>query len=125
VFAELEEAMRMSGHDAPGEDEIDPTRMIDQPALRPSNGLVWLLVGGILTLVCGGLLLLLTAVDPAIAWTGAISIAVLYLAMIAVRLLVRPRRARLLSLAVLFCVITAVGFFCVLAIAGEQGAALR
>lgn len=115
----------MPDRDAKGEERIDPTRMIDQPALRTSNGLVWLLVGGILTAVCGGLLLLLTSIDAAVAWTGAISIAVLYLAMIVVRLLVRPRRPRLLTLAVLFCVITAVGFFCVLAIAGQQGAALR
>lgn len=111
--------------DAPGEENIDPTRMIDQPALRTSNGLVWLLVGGVLTVVCGGLLLLLTAIDPAVAWTGAISIGALYAAMVSVRFLVRPRRPRLLTLAVLFCVITAVGLVCVLMIAGQQGAALR
>lgn len=115
----------MVDDDAPGEENIDPTRMIDQPALRTSNGLVWLLVGGILSVVCGGLLLLLTTIDPAVAWTGAISIAVLYVAMIAVRFLVRSRRPRLMTLAVLFCVITAIGFVCVLIIAGQQGAALR
>lgn len=115
----------MVNDEAPGEEDIDPTRMIDQPALRTSSGFVWLLVGGILSVVCGGLLLLLTAIDPAVAWTGAISIGALYAAMIVVRFTVAPKRPRLLTLAVLFCVITAVGLICVLVIAGQQGAALR
>lgn len=108
-----------------GKENIDSVRMIDQPALRTSNGLVWLLVGGILTVICAGLLVLLSEINPTVAWTGAGAIVALYLAMIVVRFLVRPKRPRLLTLAVLFGLITAIGLVCVLMIAAQQGAALR
>lgn len=110
---------------APGGSNIDPTRMIDQPALRTSTGLVWLVVGGILAAIGFALLLAMTTINPVIAWPGAIAIVVLYAAMVVIRFAIAPLRARLFTLATLFCAITIVALVCVFIIASQQGGALR
>lgn len=96
----------------------DPTRMSDQPALTTSSGRVWMVVGTVLVIVCVGVLIALLPVHASVAVTGAVIDVVAYAAMWVVRVAVRQRRTRLLTLAILFGVITATTLVCVLIISG-------
>jgi hypothetical protein len=76
----------------------------NQPALRTSSGRVWLVVGGILAVVCMVVLLAQLRNSVPLAVIGAIVVALLYAAMILVRYLVAsPPR-----LVVLACVFAAI-----------------
>jgi hypothetical protein len=101
----------MSNHD-------DPTRMSDQPALTTSSGRVWMIVGTVLVIVCVGVLIALLPVHAGVAITGAVIDVVAYAAMWVARVAVRQKRARLLTLAILFGVITATTLVCALIISG-------
>ncbi len=74
----------------------DPTKIRNQPALTTSTGTSWLIIGGLFTAISLGVLIAMTQLPPpGIALGAAIAVAVLYLAMIAVRFLVPSGRRRL------------------------------
>ena len=78
----------------------DPTRLTEQPALTTSTGRIWLVVGGLFALVSVGVLIPLAVIQHSLAATvGAIAVVILYLAMVAVRLVVPVGRLRLAILA--------------------------
>jgi hypothetical protein len=78
----------------------DPTHLTEQPALTTSTGRSWLVVGGLFALVSLGVLIPLAVIQHSLAATvGAITVTVLYLAMVAVRLVVPVGRLRLAILA--------------------------
>lgn len=92
-----------SGPNPGSEPELDPTKVLNQPALRRSSGTIWLVMGALFLLaslfsfgvvIAGGS----GASTPLAVIGGAIAIA-LYGAMVLVRLLVAdgPKRLRLLA----------------------------
>lgn len=90
----------------------DPTRMTNQPALRSSEGTIWVVVAGLFALVCLVPLSLLTVVDPresaAVAWITAILVIALYAALLVTRWVVAHRERRLRIMAVLMLAMAAV-----------------
>jgi hypothetical protein len=102
----------------------DPTRQRNQPALTTSSGLVWLVMGGLLTAVVLIVLIPLSSYRPTgVAVAGAVAVGVLYVGMLGVRSVVRPGRTRLRWLAGLMLAIAAVGLIAVLIVAGAAGSA--
>lgn len=94
------------------EARADPTRMANQPALRSSEGTIWIVVAGIFALICLVPLGLLTVVDPResapIAWITAILVIMLYAALLVARTVVDDRERRLRTMAVLMLSMAAV-----------------
>lgn len=90
----------------------DPTRMANQPALRSSEGTIWIVVAGLFALICLVPLSLLTVVDPresaAAAWITAILVIGLYAALLVSRWMVDDRERRLRIMAVLMLAMAAV-----------------
>jgi hypothetical protein len=77
-------------------------KVTKQPALTTASGGIWLVVGGIIAIICLVLLWLMRDLEPlGAAITGIVIIVVAYLAMLAIRYGVRAPRLRLWSLAVL------------------------
>lgn len=93
----------------------DPTRMANQPALRSSEGTIWIVVAGLFALVCLVPLSLLTVVDPResalAAWITAILVIVLYAALVVTRWLVSTRERRVRIMAVLMLAMAAIALF--------------
>lgn len=78
------------------------TRVRNQSSLTTSSGASWLVIGGILMILCGGLLFAMQWLQP--AWAGLagfITVIAVYAAMVVVRLGVGRGRRRLGILAVL------------------------
>lgn len=92
----------------------DPTKMVNQPALRTSSGAIWLIVGALFTVICVAVLIPLIPIGNPAPLIGAVLIVLLYLAMIVVRFAVRHRVARLRSMAALFGLIALIGLLAVL-----------
>lgn len=90
----------------------DPTRMANQPALRTSDGLIWIVVAGIFLVICAVPLSLLTVVDPResapVAWTTALLLVALYGALLAARGYIAERGQRLRMMAGLMLAMAAV-----------------
>lgn len=90
----------------------DPTRMANQPALRTSNGLIWIVVAGLFLVACAVPLSLLTVVDPRasapMAWITTGLLIALYAALVAARGLVPERERRLRVMAGLMLAMAAV-----------------
>lgn len=90
----------------------DPTRMANQPALRSSDGTIWIVVSGLFVLICLVPLSLLTVIDPRgsapVAWVTAILVIGLYAALVASRWAVRERERRLRIMAGLMIAIAAI-----------------
>lgn len=98
--------------------------MGNQDALRTSSGAIWLVVGAIFTVICGGLLLALNSLQHPVGIVGAVIVGVLYVAMLVVARAVRNRRARLVTLAVLMLSIAVVGLVFVLVISSAEAATI-
>lgn len=96
--------------------------MGNQAALRTSSGAIWLVVGAIFTVLCAGLLIALNSLQHPVGLIGAGIVVALYLAMLVVARVVRPQRARLVTLAVLMLTIAAVGLGFVLVISTAEAA---
>jgi len=102
----------------PDDDEDDPTLMRNQASLTTSNGGIWLILGGLLTLICAVILTFELPLDPpGVALFGLVSVLGLYTAMVVVRLRTEPGRKRLGTMAALMIVIAVVGLGCVIAVA--------
>lgn len=87
------------------------SRVRDQNSLTRSNGASWLVIGALLTAICGGLLFAMQWLRP--AWAGLagfVTVIALYAAMVVIRISVRPGRRRLGILAVLTILIP-IAFF--------------
>lgn len=86
--------------------------MANQPALRTSDGTIWIVVAGLFGLICLVPLSLLTVVDPRqsapVAWITAILVIALYAALLASRWVVDERQRRLRIMAVLMLAMAAV-----------------
>ena len=89
--------------------ELDPTRVGDQPALRTASGSNWLVWGAVTAVLVAAVMVLMAIRSPAVGWPALVAVVVLFVAMVVVRVVVRPRRARLVTLAVLDLVIVVVG----------------
>ncbi|WEG07824.1 hypothetical protein PU630_11280 [Microbacterium horticulturae] len=92
----------------------DPTQVTAQPALTGSTGRRWLIWGALLGAVALVVLGLLVQVEPVTALIGCGLVVLLYIAMVVVRVAVRPHRARLLTLAWLLGAMAACALVCVL-----------
>lgn len=93
--------------------------MRDQPALTKSSGLIWLVVGGLFTVIALGVLVPLTQLPPpGVALIAAIVVAALYAGMWLVRFVVAPGRRRLTLMAVGMLAIASVSLAATLIVAG-------
>lgn len=97
------------------EERNDPTLMANQPALRSSDGTIWIVVAGLFALICLVPLSLLTVVAPRqsapVAWITAILVIALYAALLVSRWTVEDRERRLRIMAVLMLAMAAVALF--------------
>jgi hypothetical protein len=87
------------------------SRVRDQNSLTRSNGTSWLVIGALLTTICGGLLFAMQWLRP--AWAGLagfVIVIALYASMVVIRVSVGPGRRRLGILAVLTILIR-IAFF--------------
>ena len=101
-----------SDHERP----YDPTRVGDQPALRTRSGSNWLAWGAVTAVVVAAVMVLMAVRAPAVGWPALAVVVALFAAMVVVRAAVRPRRARLVALAVLDLGIVVVGLVAVLVV---------
>lgn len=96
----------------------DPTRVLNQPALRTSNGAVWLVVGALfaaLSLIpLGALALIRQGPSASLATIIAIAVIGLYLIMVVIRFAVQRQVVRLRALMVVFLAMAATVLFGVL-----------
>jgi hypothetical protein len=100
------------------EEEDDPTLMRNQPSLTTSTGRIWLILGGLLTLISAVVLAFELPLEPAgVALFGLVSVLVLYAAMVVVRLTTGPGRLRLGLMAALMIAIAVIGLGSVIAVA--------
>ncbi|PZF56693.1 hypothetical protein DEJ23_08985 [Curtobacterium sp. MCSS17_008] len=97
-------------------DHDDPTRVRDQPALRTRSGTNWLVWGAVTAAIVGVVMVFMAVRLPAVGWPALAVVVALFAAMVVVRAAVRPRRARLVTLAVLDLGIVAVGLVAVLVV---------
>ena len=102
----------------------DPNRVRSQPALTTSTGLIWLLLGTLLAVLCVAVLFALVGLAPATAWTGIVLVAALYLALIVLRFAVPQGPRRLTALASIFGAIALVTLVCVILITGAAWGSL-
>jgi hypothetical protein len=99
----------------------DPTQMRNQPALTASSGRIWLIVGGLFTLIALAVLAPMTALPPrGVALTAAIAVAVLYVGMVVVRLAVPSGRLRLGLMAAAMLLIAAIALIGTFVVATAQ-----
>ncbi|MFB7251581.1 hypothetical protein [Microbacterium sp. NPDC056234] len=99
----------------------DETLVRNQPALRTSDGTVWVVVAGMFAIACAVPLIMILA-DPAgaagVAWATLVSIVLLYGGLLAARVLIGDRTRRLRVLAVLMLAMAAIAlaglFTCVM-----------
>jgi hypothetical protein len=96
----------------------DPTRVRSQPALTSSTGLIWIVLGAVLAVICAGVLLALIPLQPVTAWVGLVLVVVLFLAMVVIRFAVRVGPRRLTAMASVFGAMALVTLVCVVIIAG-------
>jgi hypothetical protein len=102
------------GEDQPvGSQQAAGQRVRDQSSLTTSTGRIWLIVGGLLTIICGGFLFAMQwLVLPTVALTGLILVLAFYAAMFVVRFSVHPGRVRLTLLMALTLAIILSFFVC-------------
>lgn len=101
----------------------DPTRMRSQRALTTSHGAIWLVVGGLFAAISLGVLIPMAWLPGGgVAVVCAIAVAVLYVAMVVVRVAVPAGRRRLGLLAggmIAMAVVALGGVVAVAAVAWE------
>jgi len=94
----------------------DPSLVRNQPALRTSDGGIWLIWGAVSVVIVGIVMGFMAALEPALGWTGLVVVVLLFVAMLVARFLIRPRHPRLITLAVLQLLMVLVGLACVLTV---------
>jgi hypothetical protein len=99
----------------------DPTKVTNQPALTTSTGRIWLIMGGLFSIIALVVLFFLLPLAPhGLAAIAMAIVVLLYAAMVITQLLTRRGRARLGVLAALMLSIAAVALVCILIIAASQ-----
>lgn len=89
-------------------DHDDPTRVRSQAQLTTASGTVWVVMGAVTTALVGVMFTLLALrLDSAAALVALAGALGLLLALIGVRVLVRPGQARLTTLAALYLTLVA------------------
>lgn len=107
-------------NDNGGMSSDDPTRIRSQASLTTSTGRIWLIIGGLFTAISLALLIAMTQLPPpGVAGVAAVVVAVLYGAMVVVRLVTAPGRRRLTLLATGLLLIAAVSLIAVAIVAGS------
>lgn len=102
----------------PREDE--PNAIRNQAPLQTATGTIWLVVGGLLSLIAIVVFALLLGFDPpGLAAAGIAADVVVYVAMVVIRYAVPPGRARLAGLAVGMLLMAALSLACALVIAAS------
>ncbi|MEF2978293.1 hypothetical protein [Subtercola sp. YIM 133946] len=103
------------------DEEPDPTKVTNQPALTTSTGRIWLVMGGLFALISAIVLFFLLPLAPhGLAAVALAVVLLLYVAMVVTQLLTRRGRARLGVLAALMLTIAAVALVSILIIATAQ-----
>ncbi|MDH6181639.1 high-affinity Fe2+/Pb2+ permease [Microbacteriaceae bacterium SG_E_30_P1] len=97
----------------------DPTRIREQPSLTSSTGTIWLIVGGLLSVVSIVVLSLLTSLEGA-ALIGVAIVVALYAAIVVTRFVVPVGRRRLAIMAACMLAIAAVSLIFVGVIAATE-----
>jgi len=92
----------------------DPTKVTEQPALTSSTGREWLILGAVLAVVSLAVLLPLSGMHVDVPLAGAGLVLLLLIAMGVARAAIPRRRARLVTLAVLFGLMAVVALAAVL-----------
>ncbi|UYO96196.1 hypothetical protein OED01_11355 [Microbacterium sp. M28] len=108
-------------HHARRRGSTDETLVRNQPALRTSDGTIWVLVAGAFAIACAIPLVLILA-NPGgagpVAWMTLVLVALSYAGLVATRFLIEDRTRRLRVLAVLMLAMAAVAlaglFACVM-----------
>jgi threonine/homoserine/homoserine lactone efflux protein len=103
-------------------DGTDPTRVRDQPAIRSGRRRAWLVPAGLLAGITIGLLVAALGLEMRIAAVGIVATAVLYAAMLAVAVAVRPVRSRNVALAWLMILMAVVALGSLLLLLGAARA---
>ncbi|WP_440711500.1 hypothetical protein [Herbiconiux sp. YIM B11900] len=99
----------------------DPTKMNTQSSLTTSTGTIWLVTGGLMTVISVVLLWAMQQLDSrGVALLAIVVLLLLYVAMVEIRLLVRRLRTRLLLMAVVFGAIALVALAAVVAIGTSE-----
>jgi hypothetical protein len=84
-------------------ERLDPTKMLNQPALRTSSGRIWLVMGGLFAAITGTLFVLLAmrteGSTQLVAVVAGSAVAVCLVVLIVVRLTVKPGAVRLRAMA--------------------------
>ena len=96
----------------------DPTHVRSQPSLSTSSGLIWLVLGTVLAVICGAVLLALVGLEPVTASVGLVLVVALYLALVIVRFALPSGPHRLTWLASIFGGMAVVTLICVVTISG-------
>lgn len=81
-------------------------KVTEQPSLTTSTGRSWLIIGALLTLLCGGLLSFMSRLAPA-GWgiTGAAITILLYIVLVITKFAVAAPRRRLAAMAIITALI--------------------
>jgi hypothetical protein len=106
--------------DFPPDPDTDPTRLKNQPSLTTSSGSIWLIVGGLVTVVALGVLIPMAALDMPPAGLPLVAVILdvtLYVAMVIVRLTTPFGRLRLGLMAIALLAIAAISLGTVIAVA--------
>lgn len=89
-------------------ERLDPTKMVNQPALQQSQGTIWIVVGGLFLVVAlvpfGALIFGGSGRSAGLAIIAAVIIILLYAALVTMRLVVARQKLRLRLMAV--CMLT-------------------
>src|SRR5690606_13615745 len=91
-------------HQAANEPErLDPTKMLNQPALRTSSGRIWLIVGGLFAAITGSLFIVLAmrteGTTQLVAIVASAAVFACLVALIILRIAVKPGPTRLRAMA--------------------------
>jgi hypothetical protein len=104
--------------DLPPDPDTDPTRLVNQPSLTTSSGAIWLIVGGLYTVIALAVLIAMAMFPPpALALVAAILVAALYLGMVIARLTIPPGRVRLGVMAICLLASATIALGTVIAVA--------
>ena len=106
--------------DFPPDPDTDPTRLKNQPSLTTSSGRIWLLVGGLFTVIALAVLIPMAVMQlppPGLALVAIILDVAIYLGLVIVRLTTPPGRLRLGMMAIGLLAIAAISLGTVIAVA--------
>ncbi|WP_449278995.1 hypothetical protein [Leucobacter sp. GX24907] len=115
----------MSDMDNRSSGRRDPTKMVNQPALRQSRGTIWIVMGGLFLIVVlipfAGLAFAGSGRSAPLAMTIGVGLIVLYVALLVARVTISRRKLRLQVMAACMLTMAAVGLIGIWACAVIEG----